>query len=102
MSDPAVPASGAVDVVNVPTRKSGEDSSHPTLEEVEHLPKFGRRRRSTHEHRKIDLHVFDPEGVDRLLHTLHLRHGIPHTIKDEYVINESFDLARTLRHFMDE
>lgn len=107
MSGAVDPVPRAVDVVDAPARKkSGEDSSrsHPTLEDVDHLPKFSRRRRSSHNqsHRKVDVHFFDPEGVDRLLGALHLRHRTPSRTKEEYVIDQSFDLARTLRHFMDE
>ena len=74
MSGAVDPVPRAVEVVDAPARKkSGEDSSrsHPTLEDVDHLPKFSRRRRSSHNqsHRKVDVHFFDPEGVRELQRT---------------------------------
>ena len=85
-----------------PGAKSGQDSetTQHSLEDVDHVPKHGHGK---HHHKKIDIHFFDPHGIERLRRSLtghHERSSMES--KDDFVVDDSFDLSRTLRTFMDK
>ena len=84
------------------SRNSSESSDHDQhpLDDVSHLPKH--RRHSLRLPSKIDFHHFDPLGIEHLRRSLSKHGEKAGGLPPEFVVDESFDLARTLQYYMDK